>query len=315
MADPRDEPAPAEPGGAPWRLSLQAWIAIAIAAVLCAVVLTVWIRTTPPLAAPTPTATVAPTRTAAPAPTPTPTPTVFGYPANTTAYDVQTLPQVNVFTVLPALLVDDAPFGAFAGETVRATGIGAPVFADPAGAPVGYVPREFPYEGTTLPVVERQDNWVKVLLTGRQAVPSQGNPAQAAGWLRVQDVETAASDARVEVSISAHTIEIVRGADRQLVSTDFAWGTSETPTPLGRTFIMYTAVVPEFAYTRGHPIVYFGVQSPTLDGFGGADVAITAFHYHDDHSGPISNGCLRLDAAAIDTLAQLPLGTPIIVNP
>jgi hypothetical protein len=60
--------------------------------------------------------------------------------------------------------------------------------------------------------------------------------------------------------------------------------------------------------------VYLGVQSPTLAGFSGAAVAVTAFHYHDARSGPISNGCLRLDAAAIDRLAQLPLGTPVIVS-
>ncbi len=56
------------------------------------------------------------------------------------------------------------------------------------------------------------------------------------------------------------------------------------------------------------------MQSPTLDGFGGANVAVTAFHYHDDRSGSISNGCLRVDPAAIEKLAQLPLGTPVIVR-
>jgi len=41
---------------------------------------------------------------------------------------------------------------------------------------------------------------------------------------------------------------------------------------------------------------------------------VTAFHYHDSHSGQISNGCLRLDAAAIDRLAQLPAGTPVFIR-
>ena len=84
---------------------------------------------------------------------------------------------------------------------------------------------------------------------------------------------------------------------------------------MGRAFIMLTRVVPEFQYTRGHPLVYLSVQSPTLDGFGGAAVAVTAFHYHDQRSGAISNGCIRVDPAAIDQLAQLPLGTPVIVRP
>ncbi len=78
---------------------------------------------------------------------------------------------------------------------------------------------------------------------------------------------------------------------------------------------MTKAVAPQFTYTRGNPIVYLSVQSPTLDGFDGANVAITAFHYHDWRSGQISNGCIRLDAAPIAKLAELPLGTPVYIRP
>ena len=62
-------------------------------------------------------------------------------------------------------------------------------------------------------------------------------------------------------------------------------------------------------------MVYLSVQSPTLDGFGGQGVAITAFHYHDERSGNISNGCLRLDESAITKLAELPEGTGVIIRP
>ena len=71
---------------------------------------------------------------------------------------------------------------------------------------------------------------------------------------------------------------------------------------------------PSFAYTRGNPITYLSVQSPTLDGFDGGDVAVTAFHYHDTRSGRVSNGCLRVDEAAAHALAALPLGTPVIIR-
>ena len=107
----------------------------------------------------------------------------------------------------------------------------------------------------------------------------------------------------------------MRAGVAERVANDFGSGTAATPTPLGRAFIMTTAVVPEYWYTRGHPIVYLSVQSQTLDGFGGADVAITAFHYHDDRSGAISNGCIRVDPDAITKLAELPLGTPVVINP
>ena len=294
------------------RRRARAWvIGGVIAIVVAGVVLTAFLVRPgePSAAAPTPTRSV--TATATPTPTPTPT----GFPVNTTAYDVSALPQVNVFAVIPQLLVDDAPYAEPLAETAFAHGAGAPVWADPTGEPVAYLPRDYTYDGTTVPVVERQPNWVKVLLTGRQAVPSKGNAAQVTGWMRVADVELAPLDTVVEVSISERTVDIVRAGEAERIATDFAWGTDVTPTPLGRSYIMTTRVVPEFWYTRGHPIIYLSVQSPTLDGFGGADAAVTAFHYHDERSGPISNGCIRLDPDAIGKLAELPHGTPVIIRP
>lgn len=292
------------------------WISAAVA-VCGTIALIVWMLLpvqepssaprTIPSATPTPTPTPVVTPTASPAPAP--------IPANTGVYDGSTLPQVDVFSVIGGLPVDDDPFGAFTGEGARSLAAGAPVFADPAGEPVAFLPRDLEFDGTTAPIVERLDNWVRVLLVGRQAVPSQGSPAQVTGWLRAQDVEILPLDAVVEVSITARTIDIVRAGVAERIATDFGWGVAETPTPIGRSYIMTTRIEPSFEYTRGHPLVYLAVQSPTLDGFGGADVAVTAFHYHDARSGSISNGCLRVDPAAIDRLAQLPLGTPVIVRP
>jgi hypothetical protein len=188
---------------------------------------------------------------------------------------------------------------------------------------VAHLPRTQQFEGTVVPVVEQQEHWVRVLLTGRQAVPSQGDPGQLTGWLRVADVELHDNPARIEVSLSERTVDVVtaeRGADGAIggerverVADDFAWGTEATPTPTGRAFVMMTRTV-DLAYTRGVPIVYLSVQSPTLDGFDGQAVAVTAFHYHDVRSGAISNGCIRLDADAMRRLAELPAGTPVHVR-
>jgi len=288
--------------------------------VLVAVAVLVLVLTRPwaeqPVAQPTPTAVpTSASPTPSPTPTPTATPTPTGFPANTVSYDLSGLPRTDVFAVVPALPVDPDPGGAFTGELVRASADLVPVFADPTAAPVAALPRDDAYDGTTLPVVERQENWVRVLLAGRSAVPSQGDPAQLSGWLRVADLQFTPTTQTIEVDIAARTLDIV-GADgaRERVAEDFAWGTDATPTPRGRTFVMLVRAEPSFGYTRGHPLVYLGVQSPTLDGFGGATVAVTAFHYHDSHSGAISNGCIRLDAAAIDRLAQLPTGTPVVIR-
>lgn len=288
---------------------------VAVIAVLAAIAVGVWMLrpAEPPASAPSPVVTATPTRT--PTPTATPTPTPEPLPANTTVYDGSTLPQVDVFSVIAGLQVDDDPFGAFTGEAARPVPAGAPVFADPAGEPVAFLPRELQFDGTTAPIIRREQHWVRVLLVGRQDFPSQGDPSQVTGWLRMQDVEISPIDAVVDVSLSARTIDVVRAGSLERIATDFGWGVAETPTPLGRSYIMTTRTEPSFEYTRGYPLVYLAVQSPTLDGFAGADVAVTAFHYHDERSGSISNGCLRVDPAAIEALAQLPLGTPVIVRP
>ncbi|HWV49835.1 MAG TPA: L,D-transpeptidase, partial [Microbacterium sp.] len=169
------------------------------------------------------------------------------------------------------------------------------------------------YGGTTVPVIERQQHWVRVLLTGRQSLPSAGDSGQVTGWLRAQDVEFGTTDSRIEVDLSDRTVDIVSAAGTERVATDFASGREDTPTPIGRSFVMLVETV-SFAYTRGHPMVYLSVQSPTIDDFDESDAAVTAFHYHDDRTGAISNGCIRLDPAAIDRLALLPVGTPVIIR-
>lgn len=292
------------------------WVIAAVAVVVAAVGLLMAFLPRPAVPAASAPSSV-PTRSPAPTPipSPTPTPTPTGFPANAAVYDSATLPTVDVFAVNPALPIDDDPYGPLTAEDAVPLGEGAPVFADPLGEPVGFLPRRLVFDGTTAPIIERQEHWVRVLLIGRQAIPSQGDPAQVTGWLRVQDVEITALDAVVEVGLSARTVDIVRAGVAERVATDFASGTDATPTPLGRTYIMTTRIEPSFEYTRGHPLVYLAAQSPTLDGFGGASVAVTAFHYHDERSGPISNGCLRVDPAAIEALAQLPPGTPVIVRP
>lgn len=272
----------------------------------------IWVRgiTAQPSADPTPTPTV----TADPTPTPTPT----GPAQNSDSYSADDYPVVDVFMVNGELPVDDAPDEPSIGATAAPDEVdGAPVFADPAKEPVAWLPQEQRYGGTVVPIVEQHDHWVKVLLVGRQARAGDGDASQLTGWLRADDVQIEELDSSVEVDLGEGTVDIVTGAgddaQRETVATDFAWGTEATPTPKGRSFVMMTEVT-SFEYARGHPIVYLSVQSSTLAGFGGQDVAITAFHYHDVRSGAISNGCIRVDADAITKLAALPEGTPIYVS-
>ncbi|WP_448257629.1 L,D-transpeptidase [Microbacterium aurum] len=241
-------------------------------------------------------------------------PVETGAPENTTVYPFESLSQIDVWSVQPALPVDEDPFGAMTGERAQPLAA-APIFADPMGEPIGYLPREAPYGGTVVPVIVHDTHWVKVLLAGRQGVPPEGNAGQAVGWLRVADVEITRAASYVEVHLAAHTIDIVSATGIERVASDFAWGKPSTPTPVGRTFVMLTKVEPAFAYTQGHPLVYLGVQSPAMAGFDGGEVAVTAFHYYRERSGATSFGCIYLDGSATDRLAQLAAGTPVIIHP
>lgn len=301
------------PGASPSRRRRP--VLIAALAALAVVLIVAGIAVVRQLAEPEPPTPVAVSPTPAPSPTPTPTPTRTGPALDARAYDLAGLPTVDVFAVIPALPIDDAPEQGTTGEVARPLPAGAPVFAEPGAAPVAALPHELPYEGSIVPIIERHEHWVRVLLVGRAGVPSAGVAGQLTGWLRTADVDISALDTSIEVSLSAGTVDIVSGGARERVPGEFAWGTDATPTPIGRTFVMSVRTASSLAYTRGHPIVYLAVQSPTLDGFGGIDVAITAFHYHDVHAGPISNGCLRVGADAIARLTQVPPGTTVRITP
>ncbi|KDA06151.1 ErfK/YbiS/YcfS/YnhG family protein [Microbacterium sp. CH12i] len=248
-----------------------------------------------------------------PTPSPTPIPTPAGFPENTEIYDLASLPIVDVFSVNNALPIDDDPYGATASLVAVPGVAGAAVFADPQGAPVAYLPQTQQYEGTIVPVIEKQDHWIKVLLVGRSGLPPEANPAQTVGWMRISDVTLSPNDPHIEVSLSQRTIDIVSAGNRERVASDFASGADGTPTPLGRSFIMTTRTSDD-SYTRGFPLVYLSAQSPTLADFGGSAAAVTAFHYHDDRSGAISNGCLRVDSDVIERLAQLTPGTTVYIS-
>ena len=293
-------------------MSKAPWIVTALAA-LGGVALVAGVALAPPPYAEAAEAPVAPAASAtAPADDPA-SGAVIGAPENTTVYDVATLTQIDVWSVTPAMPVDDDPFGALTGELAQPLGA-APIFADPTGEPIGYLPREAAYGGTTVPVIVHDTHWVKVMLAGRQGVPPNGNAAQTVGWLRVADIELRPVAEYVEVHLAAHTIDIISGAGAERVADDYAWGKPSTPTAVGRTFVMWTTVVPEFAYTQGHALTYLGVQSPAMAGFDGGEAAVTAFHYYKVRSGDVSFGCIYLDAAATDRLAQLPPGSPVIIH-
>lgn len=279
--------------------------AVAASAIVAAVL---WPRadSAPPETMPT-----APTISASPTPSAEP---VEQYPADTAAYDVAALPATQVYSVIPELPIDPHPAGEVLPLMASAAAPQVPVFAAPGGQPVAHLPQAQAHDGTTLPVVEQHPHWVQVLLPARSGLPSGGVVGQTAGWLRAADVTLSENPFVVTVGLSSGTISVTQSGQSVYESVGFGYGVPATPTPIGRTFIMSVFTDPAATYARGLPTTALAVQSPTLDGFGGASVAVTAFHYHDARSGPISNGCIRVDSATAQLLAGLPLGTPVVIT-
>jgi hypothetical protein len=301
---------------------VSAVAAVVVAGALAVAGAAVW-RGNAPQPAATPSAAAphrpASHRPATPRPSsPAATPSRTGPAANTASYDLEALPDVDVYAVNPRLPVDPDPGGQMTPLLARAASAQIPVFADPVHDPAaGPVARlaQTPIESSgVFPVVAQYTDWVEVLLVGRQGVPPTGDARQTIGWLRRADVRLESNDTHIVVDLAQHSIDIVSGATTTHVTSDFAWGTPSTPTPIGRTFVMEVAVNPALSYTRGHPILYLATQSGALAGFDGGSVAVTAIHYYDAHEGPISNGCIRVDATAIETLDKVPPGTVVYIK-
>ena len=178
------------------------------------------------------------------------------------------------------------------------------LYAEPGKRPFAKVPpRQF--QETWLPVVDREDGWVKVLLPSR--------PNGASGWLRESRVETARSPYVVRVHLTSRTLDIVYEGS-SIGTWPVAIGEPSTPTPPGRTFLLGSVIDTNQSYS---PIILpLGSHSDTLDSYGGGPGTV-ALHGWPDESvfgTAASHGCIRVPAEALDRLTQVPLGTLVVVD-
>ena len=235
-------------------------------------------------------------------------------PAPMPAVDLSTLPVADPWAVLPAAPVDPDPGTMPSGLLVApADAAGAALFDAPSGTPFAVLPRAAYLGDTSYPVVAQQGGWYQVLLAVRRGLPSQVGSAgvnEATGWVRAADVTTSTTDLSIRASLSAGTVQLLRGGE-VIATSEAGHGRPSTPTPITRTFVM--SIYPDPTATYSRLFVTFGAHSPTLDSFltGPAPIAI---HVYPTHSGAISNGCLRIPADMLDTFAAVPLGTPVLIT-
>ena len=204
---------------------------------------------------------------------------------------------------LPGAPLDDAPRAATSGLVVRPERV-LPVFDAPGGRAFAKLPlRQF--GETWLPVIDRRAGWVRVLLPSR--------PNGATGWLRATGVALRTSPYLVRVHLASRTLELTHDG-RPVGSWPVAVGKPATPTPTGRTFLLGSVV--DDAQSFSPVILPLGAHSDTLDTYGGGPGTV-ALHGWPDSSvfgAAVSHGCVRVPQEALDRLAEVPLGTLVIVD-
>lgn len=219
---------------------------------------------------------------------------------------VTALPGATTFTELSGLPQDTDTYGKLSGVVVHPARTVA-IYAQPGGKPAATLPAKQLGSQTWVPVVEARKGWYRVLL------PSK--PNHVTGWIKAKGLKQARSRYRVIVKLGTRKL-IVMNASKKLGTWTVAVGGPETPTPVGRTFLL-ASMSPKEKAAYSPLILPLGAHSPTLDTFGGGPGTV-AFHGWPDpkvFGKAVTHGCVRVPGRALKALARLPLGTPVLIAP
>lgn len=140
-------------------------------------------------------------------------------------------------------------------------------------------------------------------------------PNGSTGWVREEDVRLEERRERIEVDLSRRVLE--RYVDDELVAR-FRVGVGAPAYPTGTgTFYVWVKV----PYDPPHPA--YGVYALGLSGFspvlsdwpGEGRMAIHGTPDRGDRGRTVSHGCVRVWNPQMERLADVPLGTPVIIRP
>ena len=166
-----------------------------------------------------------------------------------------------------------------------------------------------PQQPLTFLIVERRDEWAKVLVPVR--------PNHTEGYIRLADVTVETTEYRIEVSLSDTTLTAYDG-DEVLAETKVVIGTPLSQTPTGLFYV--TDIVP-----YENPDGVYGPVALATNGYSewmdefDTGVPVVALHgtsRPDQVGQQISNGCIRVPNDVIAMLAEtVPQGTPVLITP
>jgi lipoprotein-anchoring transpeptidase ErfK/SrfK len=158
--------------------------------------------------------------------------------------------------------------------------------------------------------VRQYGDWIQVLVPTR--------PNDDTGWVRAQDVSTSVPVYRVEVSLAAHELKVVRMSDDAVVYTAVAGiGRPDTPTPTGQFFVRDHFPTGSWSHPYGPFAFGLSGHSEVLYQFGTGDgrIAIHGTNQPSTVGADLSNGCVRVANDVVMALIDyLPLGTPVAIS-
>jgi lipoprotein-anchoring transpeptidase ErfK/SrfK len=230
-------------------------------------------------------------------------------PVSVSARDLAKLPRATTFTSIPAAPLDLAPFATTSGLVVHPLSPQA-LYAGPGKRPIAVLPVTELGGPTWVPMVQTSQGWTQVLLPSR--------PNRATGWIYTGG----SSGSRLEIRSSAYVIRIQLGArklsvddgSQSLGTWTVAVGTSRTPTPTGRTFLLASLAPPHPTYS---PLILpLGSHSNVFSTFGGGPGTVGLHGWPDPSvfGHAISNGCVRVPADALRVLSSIPLGSLVLIT-
>jgi hypothetical protein len=216
---------------------------------------------------------------------------------------LRALPEVTTGARIPAAPTDTAA-AAGTGGVVAHNREPLPLFTGPGGRAFARLPVRQLGSDTWLPVVAERPGWVQVLLPSR--------PNHSTGWLDATRLQTARTGYEIRINLSSARLRLIRDgheAGQWAISS----GTSRTPTPTGRTFLLGSIADPKQTYS---PVILpLGAHSAALDTFAGGPGTIGIHTWPTGNYGrPASHGCIRVHKDALKALTAVPLGTLVRID-
>jgi hypothetical protein len=207
------------------------------------------------------------------------------------------LPEISYWRAAPGLPRDPASHSVEAvAEGLRPHKTIA-AYAIPGGQAKAFLPRTISGLPVTVPIVERRPGWLAVL------IPSIN---RRVAWIPETAGEVRPLRDQLVVDLSERRLTWLRDG-RQHAAWKVAVGSSRTPTPLGRTYVMGRTATYGGVYAGLDALVLGAVpdnREALAASLRAGHTAIHAWHDESAFGRSISNGCIRVPAKVQRTLLR-----------